>query len=282
MSKQVHKTGTTGWKSTDAVNAGDSVDYLISYKNTSSVTQNNVVVKDVLPAGLTYTKGTTYVTNGTNPNGLKVGDNVVTGSGINIGNYSAAAAGYVKFSATVPASQDSLVCGVNNFHNVAAVETDEGTKTGSADVTVTKECQPEKPVYTCDSLSATLVSGTEYKFTGKATAKNGATIKDYKFDFGDSSNAIVTNPTDVAHTYADNGNSYTARLNVTVKVDNSEETVTSDACTVKITVGEQPPVIPPELPTTGAGENIAAFLGLGAIVTSFGYYLSSRRHALKK
>ena len=36
-------------------------------------------------------------------------------------------------------------------------------------------------------------------------------------------------------------------------------------------------VAPPELPHTGAGEDIFAFLGIGALVTSFGYYRASRR-----
>lgn len=34
---------------------------------------------------------------------------------------------------------------------------------------------------------------------------------------------------------------------------------------------------PPELPHTGTGANIATFLGLGALVTSIGYYRASRR-----
>jgi uncharacterized repeat protein (TIGR01451 family)/LPXTG-motif cell wall-anchored protein len=40
------------------------------------------------------------------------------------------------------------------------------------------------------------------------------------------------------------------------------------------------PVTPPELPHTGAGEDVAAILGLGALVTSLGYYLASRRALL--
>ena len=39
---------------------------------------------------------------------------------------------------------------------------------------------------------------------------------------------------------------------------------------------------PPELPLTGAGENIATFLGLGALVTAFGYYRASRNAAAKR
>ena len=185
LTKQVHKTGTTGWKETDAVNIGDSVDYLVTYKNTSTVAQDNVVIKDVLPAGISYIAGSTSVANGTNPNGVTVGDNITTATDINIGDYAAGAAAYIKFSAKVSASKDSLVCGLNTFHNIARAETDDGNKEDDADVTVTKECQPTPPV--------------------------------------------------------------------------------------------TPPTTPTELPVTGAGENILAILGLGAIVTSFAYYRASRR-----
>lgn len=40
---------------------------------------------------------------------------------------------------------------------------------------------------------------------------------------------------------------------------------------------EVPPVTPPELPQTGAGENIVAIVGLGALIASLGYYIASRR-----
>lgn len=190
ISKQVHKTGVEGWKETDAVNAGDSVDFLITYKNTGTTDQNNVVINDILPKGMTYTAGTTYVANTTNPNGIKVGDGITDG-GINIGNYAAGAAAYVKYSATVVANDALPTCGVNTLTNTAKAQTNNGTKEDTANVTVTKTCAtPVTPV------------------------------------------TPVT------------------------------------------------PATPAQLPHTGASEDIAAFLGLGAMVTSIGYYLASRRHAL--
>jgi len=39
---------------------------------------------------------------------------------------------------------------------------------------------------------------------------------------------------------------------------------------------------PEKLPETGAGENILAALGLGALVTSIGYYVASRRQLANK
>jgi len=181
ITKQVHKTGTTGWKETEAVNIGDSVDYLISYTNTGTTVQNDVVISDVLPAGITYTAGTTYVSNTTNPSGIKVSDNIVTASGINIGNYNAAGTAFVKFSATVTATAASLNCGLNTMVNTAKVDTNNGSKTDTANVTLNKTC-----------------------------------------------------------------------------------------------------TTPPELPKTGAKENIATLIGLGALVTSLGYYIASRRNAIKQ
>lgn len=43
-------------------------------------------------------------------------------------------------------------------------------------------------------------------------------------------------------------------------------------------VKPEPPVIPEELPVTGPSEIVSAFLGLGSLVTSAGYYINSRRN----
>jgi len=109
--------------------------------------------------------------------------------------------------------------------------------------------QPPDPVYTCDALNAELVENNQYKFNGLATASSGATIQNYTFNFGDNTTKTVTNPSGVIHTYAKTGASYTARLNVNFNVNGALKSVTSNACTVKITVSEPPiPPIPPEPP----------------------------------
>lgn len=192
ITKQVHKTGVPGWKPSETVNPSDSVDYLITYTNTGSTTQNNVVIKDILPAGVTYTLKSTYVANATKPDGTPVSDNIVSKDGINIGNYAAGANAYVKFSATVAANKDLAACGVNTLHNVVKAETDNGAKESSADVTVTKTCDTPAPKPT-------------------------------------------PTPTPVE-----------------------------------------------ALPVTGAGEDIAAFLGLGSLITSISYFRASRRANLNK
>lgn len=110
------------------------------------------------------------------------------------------------------------------------------TVTGpQCEVKVIVETPPPTPVYTCDLLTYKKISRTEYEFTGKATAENGATIVDYTFDYGDASSETVTNPTNVSHTYANAGN-YTIKMSVKVKVDGQEKTVNGPKCEVKITV----------------------------------------------
>ena len=109
-------------------------------------------------------------------------------------------------------------------------------------ITIKKPTHPPtpKPIYTCDALVANLVSGNKYKFTAKATAKNGATIQDYTFNFGDNETKTVTNPVDITHTYANKGASYNANLSVGFKVNGASKNISSSSCTVKIIVSQPP------------------------------------------
>ena len=117
-------------------------------------------------------------------------------------------------------------------------------------VTIRVPAPPPDPVYTCDALTAELVSGNKYSFSGKATASNSASIVSYTFDFGDNtSKKVVTNPIGISHTYANKGASYVARLNVNFKVNDVSKIITSNACTVNIIVAQPPiPPIPPVPP----------------------------------
>ena len=141
VSKQVRASGTENWNETAAVNPGDSVDFLVTYKNTGTTRQNDVVVSDVLPTGMTYVADSTHVVNSTNPNGLRVSNNIVTNGGINIGDYDARATAYVKFSARVAANDNLPKCGSNSLNNVATVRTNNGSKIDDAVVTVNRVCE---------------------------------------------------------------------------------------------------------------------------------------------
>ena len=89
-----------------------------------------------------------------------------------------------------------------------------------------------KPVYVCDTLKAEKISRTEYKFTSSATAKDGAVIKGYTYNFGDGQ--TVKGGASINHTYAKAG-TYAASVSVQVEVNGKIENVTNN-CKVSVTI----------------------------------------------
>ncbi|MEP6710278.1 MAG: DUF11 domain-containing protein [Candidatus Saccharibacteria bacterium] len=150
VKKDVRKLGDTTWSDSVNVKPGDSVEYLVSYKNTGEIKQDNVTVKDALPAGVSYVPGTTKLKNGLNPNGKALTDGVTT-TGVNVSNYNPGAAAYVWFTAKV-GDKTATECGLETLVNTAKVETDYGNKSDTANVVVDNgackpgECKPGIPV----------------------------------------------------------------------------------------------------------------------------------------
>ena len=94
------------------------------------------------------------------------------------------------------------------------------------------------PSFSCDALAASKLSREEYQFNAKGSAKNGATITGYTFDFGDGKTQDSSTAS-VKHTYAKAG-TYTAKVTINVKVDGKTKTATSAKCTVPVTVAPAP------------------------------------------
>ena len=98
-----------------------------------------------------------------------------------------------------------------------------------------------KPAYTCDLLSAEKISPSEVRFTTKATAKNGASIVDYSYNFGDGT--TKKGGATITHAYAQPG-TYTATVAVNVTVDGKAKTATSEKCKVVVKVEKENCPIP--------------------------------------
>lgn len=149
FSKMVSKHGENKWVESYKAQPGETVDYLLQYKNTGTTLQNDVVLKDTLPTGMTYVDGSTTYGNANTPNGVKASDNI-TKAGINVGAYNPGGNAWAIFSAKVAENDKLTTCGPNTLHNVGRVETNNGSKEDSADVTVdktcVKECKPGIPV----------------------------------------------------------------------------------------------------------------------------------------
>jgi uncharacterized repeat protein (TIGR01451 family)/LPXTG-motif cell wall-anchored protein len=230
VSKEVSKHGANQWVENYTAKPGETVDYLVEYKNTGSVQQDNVVLKDQLPAGMTYVTGSSVLGNALHPAGIKTNDGI-TASGINIGSYGPGGNAWVIFSATVPA-ESKLACGTNTLHNVATAQTANGSKSDAADVNVSKECKPEV-AYTCDALTVSKIDRTHFKFATTYSSKN-ATFKSVKYTVR-SGNTVITDNADANYTQEKAGD-YTVQAYVTFTVDGQDKTVTSDSCKKPFTV----------------------------------------------
>ena len=174
--------GEKSWVETANAKSGDTVQFQIHAKNTGSAGIQNLVIRDILPKGLNYVAGTTKLYNTSNPNGLKVSDNIIQNSGINIGTYQANGDAYVRFDATVAAEKDLPVCGENTLTNIAQVSDQKIVKNDTASVRITKKCdtpKPQTPAYKCDALSLNIVRKDEKQITYSADTKYS--VKDTEF-----------------------------------------------------------------------------------------------------
>ncbi len=168
IQKTVSKSGQAQYSESVTVNAGDTVDYKIAYKNLGSMQQNNVVIKDTLPAGVTYVPGSTYLSNSTtNSKYVKVDSDEITKGGINIGDYAPNGGNaFVKFTAKVDGA-----CGTSTLVNTASANTDNGAKEDTANVVVNKQCAPGE-INVCDLATKQIVTIKESDFDSSKYSKN--------------------------------------------------------------------------------------------------------------
>lgn len=173
VQKTVSKSGQAQYSESVSVNSGDTVDYKIAYTNLGSMKQNNVVIKDTLPAGVTYVPGSTQLSNSTTSSKyVKVDSDEIAKGGINIGDYAPNGGNaFVKFTAKVEGP-----CGTTTLTNKASANTDNGAKTDTADVVVKKECAPGE-INVCELATKRIVTIKESDFDSSKYSKNFADCK---------------------------------------------------------------------------------------------------------
>jgi hypothetical protein len=173
--------------------------------------------------------------------------------------------------------------------------------------TTTKPNPAPKPIYTCNGLTAEIVSGsrTDFKFTTSATAKNGAVLQQVTFVYDDGTKDVVTAlvTTDGkitrTHSYTKDGVHDTKvemKFNVGNDNDNPKcvvKTVTTpQTCTTNPELPQCKPKeckpgipegdnrcndVPKELPSTGPEQIIGGTMGIGALAGTGIYYRNTRR-----
>ena len=267
VEKMVSKHGANSWTESYAAQPGETVDFRIKYSNTGNTAQNNVVVKDTLPAGLSYVTGTSRLYSSQTPaEGKLLSDNITKG-GVNIGNYAAKAWAYIAFSAKV-ADNDSLpTCGTNTLTNTASVETDNGSKSDTASVTTSKKCDTPKPpvekVSTCNITTGVIES----------VEKGKENTAPYSTDLTKCKKVTVCDTTTSKEVQV-----------LPSQIDNKRYTKDMEKCQptpqapVTPTTPETPATpTPTELPHTGVSDVVASVIGAGSLIAAMTYYVMSRR-----
>lgn len=118
VSKQVRIKGTKTWSESVDAKIGDEVEYQIEYVNLLSEQVNNVMIRDVLPNSVKYVEDSTYLYNSNYQSGVRLKENTLTTTGINIGSYNAKGNAYVRFTGKVVG--DNMACGNNQLVNWAS------------------------------------------------------------------------------------------------------------------------------------------------------------------
>ena len=137
LSKTVRIKGTTEWSETVDAKIGDEVEYQIEYVNLTADTVDNVMIRDALPTNMEYVADSTYLYNSNYQSGVKVVENDVTTTGINIGSYASNGNAYVRFTAKVV--NKTLACGQNKLVNWASSTVNSNVTTDDASVMVTRD-----------------------------------------------------------------------------------------------------------------------------------------------
>ncbi|MBP5634037.1 DUF11 domain-containing protein [Candidatus Saccharibacteria bacterium] len=168
--------------------AGDTVRYRIHVKNIGNAVVNNLVVRDILPAGLTYVKGSTQLVNNAHKDGITLSDNIVA-NGINLGSYAAGADAYIYFNATVDQAVAEK-CEKSTLHNNAKVSGTEVStpKEDGADVLVDGKVCNDDPNFTINKMVQ--VNGGAW--AENLTVKAGDTVR-YRIQFKNTGNTELKN-----------------------------------------------------------------------------------------
>lgn len=140
INKEVSAEGANTYNDNISTAPGSTLDFKISYKNMGTTEQKSVTVYDAMPEGMSYVKGTTFVTTTDNPSGTFMSDGLFDG-GIIIGDFDPGEEATITYKATVDADKSKFRCGENVIYNDVSVATANGTLSDKARITVVKVCE---------------------------------------------------------------------------------------------------------------------------------------------
>ncbi len=155
VEKKVRKLGEKEWHESVDAEIGEKVEFQIEYNNTSTETQTNVMIRDILPGNLKYVANTTKLYNSNYPNWATLTpDGDIVTRGVNIGSYLGSADGkgggnaFVRFTAEVV--DTDLACGENFIYNWGQASYANTLTEDRAMVRTNKVCAPDPVTPTPD------------------------------------------------------------------------------------------------------------------------------------
>ncbi|MBR2836966.1 DUF11 domain-containing protein [Candidatus Saccharibacteria bacterium] len=101
LQQKVRIKGESDWHDTVTAKVGDEVEYQIEYVNLSAAAMNNVMIRDVLPDDVEYVNDSTYLYNYYYQDGVKVVENTIHTTGINIGDYAPKGNAFIHFTGKI-------------------------------------------------------------------------------------------------------------------------------------------------------------------------------------
>lgn len=296
ITKQVRADANSPFGGSVTVKSGATVQYQVTIKNDGPVPISNITARDVVPAGLTFVKGS-FVDDGqaVSDSGAQQFFTSTPSGGVTNGTLAVNQTVVLSYAAVAGTTSDTDAnCKAATLTNIAYAGA-PGLIGIQSSATVTTTCTatppppppPAKSELACVNLTFSAGTpdssgNTQFTFTGTASANN-ASITAYNFDFGDSKTAAVNSSDTTAtatHTYAP-GN-YMAKVSVAGKDASGAAIQAADNphCSVQISVKAPTPPTPtppaptptppaPTLPNTGtsAGSVVSMFVGTVVVAT---------------
>jgi PKD repeat protein len=113
------------------------------------------------------------------------------------------------------------------------------TDTGKNCTVTVKPKSPPAPVYSCTNLTDSKDSDNTYTFNASSSAKNGAALIGYTYNFGDGSSSAAKQGDSIKHTYTTPG-TYTASVTASFTVNGKTVTDTGANCQVTVKIPTPP------------------------------------------
>ncbi|MEI8143160.1 MAG: hypothetical protein WCG48_00890 [Candidatus Berkelbacteria bacterium] len=184
MDKKVAHVGDSAWQDEAIAMAGDELNYSLGIRNDGNDVAQNVTVKDILPAQMSYVPGSTYVFTKDNMTGTKVSD-AIFADGITLPNILNGQDNivFVRYRVKVSATIPNTMCGWY-LNNVARVYMN-GVEQDMDQAKVTVRCESR-----ILSIDKKVWNGTA--FVEQNNAKLGDTVS-YRVSIKNLGNTTITN-----------------------------------------------------------------------------------------